>query len=388
MKIAINAAFNPGGGAIQHLINTVRYLPSEDHRLELVIYVTESTLALLEKEKLPLDQYKVIVCFIPGISVITRILWEQLVFPFLLIPEKIDVLFCPGNTAPLFSSSRKVVWIHTIGPFDKDFCQHFGVAGRIKLFCNKKLMIASASRADAIIFESYFTKDLFVTRYGVRTDRTHVIHIGKDAFYYADLPRLKYRDQQIINKCKEPFILCVSHLYPYKNIIRLLEAYSVALGLYGSRINLIIAGRRDYVSYNRTIVNTINRLSLEEHVYFLGEIGKGDLRYVYEKCLFMAFPSPYENFSYTLVEAMSCGSAIACSNTTAMPETCKDAALYFDPKDPIEMAERLRTLITDDAVRSSLSKKSRKRAEELPDFKEVTLKTLGIMKALGGNKLD
>jgi glycosyltransferase involved in cell wall biosynthesis len=65
-----------------------------------------------------------------------------------------------------------------------------------------------------------------------------------------------------------------------------------------------------------------------------------------------------------------------------MPETCRDAALYFDPENPVEMAERLKTLITDDAVRSSLSEKSRKRAADLPDFEEVTLKTLNIMRAL------
>ena len=388
MRIAIHAAFSTGGGEVQHLVNTVRYLAQEDQRLEFIIYVTEGTLALLKQEDLPLDRYKIVVCRIPGISVLTRIIWEQLVFPFLLIPEKIDVLFCPGNIAPLLSSCKKVLWIHTIGPFHKDFCRHFNLAGRIKLFVNKHLMIASASRANTVIFESCFTKELFVKRYGIRPDKTHVIHIGKDSFFYANITRPSYSNLEIKNKCNEPFILCVSHLYPYKNIIRLLKAYSIAIETSDVRVKLLIAGRRDYVSYNTEIRNTINRLSLEDDVYFLGEIGKEDLRYVYEKCLFMAFPSPYENFSYTLVEAMSCGSAITCSNTTAMPETCRNAALYFDPRDPDEMAERLKTLITDDAVRLSFSEKSRMRAEELPDFKEVTLKTLGIMKALGGNKLD
>ena len=115
---------------------------------------------------------------------------------------------------------------------------------------------------------------------------------------------------------------------------------------------------------------------------FLGSIGKEDLRYVYGKCLFIAFPSPYENFAYTLVEAMSCGVPIACSDTTAMPETCKSAALYFDPRAPLEIAERLGTLMTDEAARLSLSKKSRNRVEELPDYSEVTRKTLDIMKTL------
>ena len=382
MKVAINATFNPGGGAITQLVNIVRYFSSQDRQLELVVYVTENMLGLLKEEGLPLNRYDVVVCRIPGVSVITRVIWEQLVFPFLLIPQKIDVLFCPGNIAPLFSPGRRVQWIGTIGPFYKDFCKHFGIAERIKLFCNKQLMIGSACRSDAVIFESHFTKDLFVRRYGIRESRAHVIQIGKDSFFYLDPEKVSYNNPGITEKCKDPFILCVSHLYPYKNIISLLQAYSIALRATGTGIRLLIAGRRDYASYNGEIVNTINKLGLGDDVCFLGSIGKEDLRYVYGKCLFMVFPSPYENFAYTLVEAMSCGVPIACSNTTAMPETCKSAALYFDPRDPLEIAERLETLMTDKAARLSLSKKSRNRVEELPDYSEVTRKTLEIMKTL------
>ena len=164
--------------------------------------------------------------------------------------------------------------------------------------------------------------------------------------------------------------------------MRLLQAYSTALETSGIRVKLLIAGSRDYASYNKQIVDTIDQLSLRDSVYFLGSVEKRNLRYLYEKCLFLAFPSPFENFAYTLVEAMSCGVPIACSNTTAMPETCKNAALYFDPRDSLDMAKRFETLMTDGAVRLSLSEKARSRAEELPDYSEVTQKTLDIMSNL------
>lgn len=382
MKVAINATFNPGGGAITQLVNIVRYFSSEDGRVKLVVYVTKRMLGLLKAEGLPLDQYDIVVCRIPGISVVMRIIWEQLVFPFLLIPKQIDVLFCPGNIAPLFSPGRRVQWIGTIGPFYKDFCRHFSVAERIKLFCNKHLMIGSALRANAVIFESHFTKDLFITRYGIKEEKAHVIQIGKDSFFYTDSGKASCSNPIIAKKSEAPFILCVSHLYPYKNIMRLLQAYSIALETSGIRVRLLIAGSRDYASYNKQIVDTIDQLSLRDSVCFLGSVEKRNLRYLYEKCLFLAFPSPFENFAYTLVEAMSCGVPIACSNTTAMPETCKNAALYFDPRDSLDMAKRFETLMTDGAVRLSLSEKARSRAEELPDYSEVTQKTLDIMSDL------
>ena len=76
---------------------------------------------------------------------------------------------------------------------------------------------------------------------------------------------------------------------------------------------------------------------------------------------------------------MCCGAAIICSNTTAMPETCQEAAIYFDPNNRKQMAEKIELLISNEELRKTLSRKSLERVKQLPDYKEVTLKTLDIM---------
>ena len=96
----------------------------------------------------------------------------------------------------------------------------------------------------------------------------------------------------------------------------------------------------------------------------------------------LAFPSPFENFAYTLVEAMTCGVPIVCSNTTAIPETCQKAAIYFDPYNSQDIADKIKIVLNNDVLRKEMSKKSIMRAKELPDYNEVTLKTLNIMKEL------
>jgi len=67
----------------------------------------------------------------------------------------------------------------------------------------------------------------------------------------------------------------------------------------------------------------------------------------------MIFPSPFENFTYTLVEALVCGAPIICSNTTAMPETCQEAALYFDPYNTEEMSEQISQLLNNEKLRNT-----------------------------------
>ena len=76
---------------------------------------------------------------------------------------------------------------------------------------------------------------------------------------------------------------------------------------------------------------------------------------------------------------MCCGAPILCANTTAMPETCQEAAMYFDPNNTEEMAEKIELLINNEEFRKTLSRKSLERVKQLPDYKEATIKTFDIM---------
>jgi glycosyltransferase involved in cell wall biosynthesis len=284
--------------------------------------------------------------------------------------DKVDAIFCPGNISPIFTKVKTVQWIGTIGPFFKDFYSNFNLLIKIKLYLNKIIMSLSAQHADAVIFESIFTKDLFINNYKIKPEKTHVLNIGKDVFFNPNG-----------SNNKNPFLLCVSHLYPYKNILNMLEAYSKSLKMAGEKIDLIIAGSIDYKEYYFEIQKVIKRLSIGDNVHFLGKVSKKELNDLYSNCELMIFPSPFENFAYTLVEAMSCGSPIICSNTTAMPETCQEAAIYFDPYDIEDMARKISLLISDKDLRQSLRKKSIDRSLELPDYSEVTIETLKIIES-------
>ena len=72
-----------------------------------------------------------------------------------------------------------------------------------------------------------------------------------------------------------------------------------------------------------------------------------DLVELYAACDLFVFPSFYEGFGLPILEAMACGRAVACSNCTAMPEVAGDAAQYFDPRSPEDMAFAMASLLTD-----------------------------------------
>lgn len=375
MKIIIDATYSPNGGALTQIINMIEGFNSIKG-VELVIYSKDSNKEIFNK-----FNNKIIISRMADISTILRIFWCQFILPLYLLNRKDSILFCPGNFSPILSPIKTVVWIGTIGPFFKDFYTSFSLFGKLKLYINKLLMVASSKTADAVIFESFFTKNMFSDRYNFLKNKGHVINIGLDN-YFTDRS-VDTTGQQIKSLVGDgQFILCVSHLYPYKNIIKLLQSFRDVLDQSNHSINLVIAGSMDYNSYNNKILKCIDELKLNNNVILLGRVNKGDLKYLYYNCDLLVFPSPYENFAYTLVEAMSCGTPIACSNTTAMPESCKDAAVYFNPFDKVDIVNKIMFVLNNKILKKSLSQRSLLRIKELPSYKESTIMTYNIMKSI------
>src|SRR5262249_20258517 len=80
---------------------------------------------------------------------------------------------------------------------------------------------------------------------------------------------------------------------------------------------------------------------------------------------------------FPLLEAMALGIPIAAARISALPEIARDAAIYFDPYDPKEMAEALDRLIRDESLRSELSRKAVERARQF-SWEEAARETLNV----------
>ena len=132
----------------------------------------------------------------------------------------------------------------------------------------------------------------------------------------------------------------------------------------------------------KKITDEIISNDASEYVVLLGAVEKQKLLELYTKCELLFYTSPCESAGYTLVEAMSCGSSILCSNMTAAPETCEKAALYFDPFNIVDMTDKLGYLLDRPNELSLMSKKSLRRVEDLPSYVEASHETLDIITKL------
>jgi glycosyltransferase involved in cell wall biosynthesis len=127
------------------------------------------------------------------------------------------------------------------------------------------------------------------------------------------------------------FWLNVSTLEPRKNQAGLLEAYARYRQQVVDPYPLVIAGGKGWLMDD--FQQRVERLGLSASVHLLGYVSESALLWLYQNCFAFVFPTLFEGFGLTPLEAMSQGAAVITSNTTSIPEVVGDAGLMVEPTD-------------------------------------------------------
>jgi alpha-1,3-rhamnosyl/mannosyltransferase len=164
----------------------------------------------------------------------------------------------------------------------------------------------------------------------------------------------------------ERFALYLASNKPHKNLVKLVEAWSICHGVWGGngaskkRPQLIIAGHQD-PRYPHA-QQLVKKLSIENAIRFIGAVSDADAAALYSACELFVFPSLHEGFGLTPLEAMSCGAPVVCSNTSSLPEVIGNAGLFFDPNDAGDMAKAIQMALDDAYLLAHLRENSLRQA--------------------------
>ena len=101
-------------------------------------------------------------------------------------------------------------------------------------------------------------------------------------------------------------------------------------------------------------------------------MGNEVLPLLYNNAECLIFPSLYEGFGIPPIEAMICGCPVLASNAASIPEVCGDAALFFNPNDANELADKIMSVLKNKDLRSELLWKGDKNAQRfsIENFRE------------------
>ncbi|MDQ3610585.1 MAG: glycosyltransferase family 4 protein [Actinomycetota bacterium] len=292
--------------------------------------------------------------------------------------HRMDVLLCPGNQVAPAGGVPRLMWPVTVGPFDPLMRttvtrrlrrrQRASVSARLRL---QALLIKTACKqADGLMFPSRYALRLYERWGAVGTTPSAVIPpapglpeggFPPDPHAFTDRP---WGEQK--------YFLFVSHLYPYKMAIELVEGFGRFLSRVREPHHLVIAGAAPDRRYLESIKQTLTRERLGDTVHMLGSVSPETLSQLYRRATSFVLPSLCEIFgSFPLLDALAHGRPVLSSCLSAMPEAGGDAALYFDPRDPEAIAQRMLQVANDDALADDLARRSRERAAELPGWDDV-----------------
>jgi glycosyltransferase involved in cell wall biosynthesis len=157
------------------------------------------------------------------------------------------------------------------------------------------------------------------------------------------------------------FIYYPAQLWPHKNHVNLLLALKILEERHGLAIELALTGSD---KGNRAHVEqTVNKLGLTDRVHFLGFVQTAELVFLYRNAQAMVYPSYSGPENLPPLEAFSQGCPVVIAEYPGAYEQLGDAAVYFDPSRPENIAEKLALLFGDAKLRESLIQKGRERAK-------------------------
>ena len=158
----------------------------------------------------------------------------------------------------------------------------------------------------------------------------------------------------------ESFLLFPAQTWPHKNHLNLLKALDLLRNNHNMHPTVVCTGRKN--SYYSTIHKMSKELSMLSQIIFTGYIPSHDLHCLYRRCRFLIFPSKYEGWGLPVTEAMRLGVPVACSDIPVLKEQAGNAAVLFNPEDPLEIANSIRQLWTNSSLRKTMAKKGIKTA--------------------------
>lgn len=246
-------------------------------------------------------------------------------------------------------------------------------------------------KADIIFTISNSAKSEFDTYLDNYNGKTINISSACDAAYFCfdeSKKKINYFDIEFIKKIgiNKPFIMYSGAADERKNLRSLIQAYSLLNNDIKNKFDIVLVGNY-HQSSKQELTNYAKSLNInEQQIKYTGFISLEELNTLYNYCSVFVFPSLHEGFGLPVLEAMTCGAAVICSNTTSLPEVIDNEVATFNPLNVNEIANLLNKVLTDDNFKNKLIQHNLKKCKEFSWKKSANIVISEIEKLVSENK--
>ncbi len=258
-----------------------------------------------------------------------------------------DIPLLDFNVCPYVSTYYDAIPVlyapHYVAP-DSVLVDRMHFASRVTRRSDRLIAISTSARNDAMQVLGY------------PRDRIDIAHPIADPWFRLHtegerteaLGRLRRRLD-----LGDTYVMCVPHLHFSKNLDNIASGYALLPADLRRRMPLVIVCHLSDVEV-RLVRDLTDRLGITDQVRLTGFVSEDELAALYGQATVFLHASRYEGFGLPALEAMHCGAAIVASNTSSLPEVVGDAAVLVDSNLPESIAEGLRRVAEDGALRAQL----------------------------------
>lgn len=261
--------------------------------------------------------------------------WTQIRLSLEMLLHPVDALFIPAHTVPVMHPKNTTVVVHgleyEVSPESYSWWE--------RIYMRKSIRY-SVKAAYHVISVSENTKADLVSLYQVAPEKITVIHEG-------------FIENKKEGGARKNTILFIGRLEERKNVIRIIEAFEILKKKYALPHTLVLAGKTGY-SYEQ-IASRIRSSEFRSDIQELGYITQEEKEQLLREASVFVFPSLYEGFGLPILEAQSFGVPVLTSATSSLPEVAGEGAVFVDPLNTAEIAEKLYlTISLEEANREAL----------------------------------
>lgn len=276
--------------------------------------------------------------------------------------------------------------IHLIGFADGWLYNPNSVAyDRISFFKRIKMKLLNIYKsyylkrdANFYVLETEDAKNKFTNQ--LKLDNTKVFVVGNT--YSSNFDNKIYQDEEneffikLPDKNKNEFrLVYIAHNHPAKNLGVINDVYK-----YLKNKNVTFVVTIDEISYKALFKD-------REYIINLGPIKQKSCPSVYKQCDALFAPTLLETFSAAYPEAMKMNIPILTSNYSFATSICENAALYFDPLNPEDIASKIDLLRDDLELRKRLIDNGKKQLLKYETAKSRAQKYIKLCEIIANQEI-
>ncbi|HKX73395.1 MAG TPA: glycosyltransferase family 1 protein [Candidatus Saccharimonadales bacterium] len=237
------------------------------------------------------------------------------------------------------------------------------------------------NKSTLVITDSDSSKKEIIDHYEIKEDKIRSIYCGVDADLFQPASDAEVKAVKKKYGISMPYLFFLSNLEPRKNIVRLIEAMQLLPQAYKKKYALVMVGGMSW--QNEEIHAAIDAATqagwtiIKPKAYVPDE----DVPALLTGAEMLVHPALHEGFGIPVAEAMACGTAVVASDIPVLHEVAASAAVYADPENPADIADKIQIVMTDESLRSRLQSAGLDRAQGFT-WAEATDRLVGYIKEI------